>query len=184
MTPEHMRGSPRVGIEMLQSTPSLSPAAEPYVIHSTGKGTFSVQTVSRGMPEWQQLKSISSVHVDRNLYSVDDVVYILLQGEQDESIARVRQIRDLSDGRKVLWCYSRREVRHLKCNNPGSWPKGSRYMLDTRMQIFMWDTINGKAETEVQDELAEGKVIDVCNKPCRIYDQDHCSVKWVRKRMT
>jgi hypothetical protein len=115
------------------------------------------------------------------------VVYILLQGEQDDSIARVRQIRDLSDGRKVicvLWYYSRHEVRRLKCSNPGSWPKGSRYMLSTQMQILMWDTINGKVETEVQDELAEGKVIDVCNKPCRIYDQDHCSVEWVRKRMT
>jgi hypothetical protein len=64
---------------------------------------------------------IPSVHVDRNLYSVDDVVYILLQGEQDDSIARVRQIRDLSDGRKVigvLWYYSRRDVRRLKCSNP------------------------------------------------------------------
>jgi hypothetical protein len=187
MIPEHMRESPRVGMEMLQSTPSLSLAAEPYVIRSTGKGTFSVRTIGRGMPKWQQLESIPSVHLDRNLYSVDDVVYILLQGEQDDSIARVRQIRDLSDGRKVicvLWYYSRHEVRRLKCSNPGSWPKGSRYMLSTQMQILMWDTINGKVETEVQDELAEGKVIDVCNKPCRIYDQDHCSVEWVRKRMT
>jgi hypothetical protein len=187
MIPEHMRESPRVGMEMLQSTPSLSPAAEPYLIRSTGKGTFSVQTVSRGMPKWQQLESIPSVHVDRNLYSVDDVVYILLQGEQDDSIARVRQIRDLSDGRKVicvLWYYSRRKVRRLKCSNPGSWSERSRYMLSTQMQILMWDTINGKVETEVQDELAEGKVIDVCDKPCRIYDQDHCSVEWVRKRMT
>jgi hypothetical protein len=187
MIPEYMRDSPSVGMETLQSTPSLSPAAEPYVIRSTGKGTFSVQTVSRGMPKWQQLESIPSVHVDTNLYSVDDVVYILLQGEQDDSIARVRQIRDLSDGRKVvcvLWYYSRREVRRLKCSNPGSWPKGSRYMLSTQMQILMWDTINGKVETEVQDELAEGKVIDVCDKPCRIYDQDHCSVEWVRKPMT
>jgi hypothetical protein len=63
-------------------------------------------------------------------------------------------------------------------------PKGSRYMLSTQIQSLMWDTINGKVETEVQDELAEGKVIDVGDKPRRIYDQDHCSVEWVRKRMT
>ena len=170
---EHTRESPFGGMEMLQSTPSLSPAAEPYVIHSTGKGTFSVQTVSRSMPMWQQLENISSVHVDRNLYSVDDVVYILLQGEQDDSIARVRQIRDLSDGRKVicvLWYYSRPEVRRLKYSNPGSWPKGSRYMLSTQMQILMWDTINGKVERGMLDQFAEDKVIDVCDKPCRIYD--------------
>src|ERR1700677_4461928 len=47
---EHIRESPMVGMEMLQSTPSLSPAAEPYVIRSTGKGIFSVQKVSRGTP--------------------------------------------------------------------------------------------------------------------------------------
>jgi hypothetical protein len=29
-------------------------------------------------------------------------------------------------------------------------------MLSTQMQILMWDTINGKVKTEVQDELAEG----------------------------
>jgi hypothetical protein len=52
------------------------------------------------------------------------------------------------------------------------------------MQILMWDTINGKVEAEVQDQLAEGKVIDVCDTPCRIYDQDHCSIEWVGKRMT
>jgi len=92
MIPEHMRESSRVGIEMLQSTPSLSLAAEPYVIRSTGKGTFSVRTIGRGMPKWQQLESIPSVHLDRNLYSVDDVVYILLQGEQSNRHSRQAEI--------------------------------------------------------------------------------------------
>jgi hypothetical protein len=59
-------------MEMLQSTPSLSLAAEPYVIRSIGKEICFVQTISRGMPKWQHLESILSVHVDRNLYSVDD----------------------------------------------------------------------------------------------------------------
>jgi hypothetical protein len=49
---------------------------------------------------------------------------------------------------------------------------------------LVWDKINGKVKTEVQDELAEGKVIDVCDKPCRIYDQDHCLVEWIRKLIT
>jgi hypothetical protein len=57
-------------------------------------------------------------------------------------------------------------------------------MLSTQMQILMWDTINGKVEAEMLDEMAEGKVIDVCDKSCRIYDQDHCSVEWVGERMT
>jgi hypothetical protein len=181
------RESPRVGMKMLQSTLSSAAAAEPYLIRNTGKGAFSVRTVSRGVPKWQELESMPSVYVERNLYSVNDVVYILLQGEQDDSIARVRQIRDLGDGRKVicvLWYYSRREMRRLKCSNPGSWPRGSQCMLSTQMQILMWDTINGKVEAEAQDQLAEGKVIDVCDTPCRIYDQDHRSIEWVRKRMT
>jgi hypothetical protein len=43
-------------------------------------------------------------------------------------------------------------------------------MLSTEMLILIWDTINGKVKTEVQDKLAEGKVINVCDKLCRIYD--------------
>ena len=35
-------------------------------------------------------------------YPVEDVVHILLQGEQDDSVAHARQIRDLSDCRKLM----------------------------------------------------------------------------------
>jgi hypothetical protein len=77
----------------------------------------------------------------------------------------------------VYYGISRREVRRLKCSNPGSESKGSQYMLSTQMQNLGREIINSKVKSRGADQLSEGNVIDVCNTPRRIYDQDQGSAK-------
>jgi hypothetical protein len=93
-------------------------------------------------------------------YFVDDIVYILLQGEQDDSVAQLRQIRDLGDGRTVIfvsWYYSRDEVRRFHCDNMSSWPTGCSHMLSNQLQVLMWDTMNGKVKQKELDTMTASK---------------------------
>ena len=70
-------------------------AVELYIIHNNGKKTYSVQRVKRDVPRWEDLDVRTSVVVAQETYSIDDVVYVLLQDGLNNSIARIRQIREL-----------------------------------------------------------------------------------------
>ncbi len=74
-------------------------------------------------PKWQDLVSQPSVVFAHENFSVNDIVYILLESEQDDSVAQLRQIRGLGDGRTLIfvsWYYSRDEAKRLHCANMSS----------------------------------------------------------------
>ena len=103
---------------------------------------------------------------------------------KDDSIAQIRQIRDLGDGRKVicvLWYYSRYEMRAFECANMSLWPEDCSYTLSTQLWVLMWDTVNGKVEQKELEGIVAGKVVDVCAKACRIIDQNDRSMEWLFK---
>jgi hypothetical protein len=172
----HTRKHPR-------SQHTADPALELYIIRDSGKKAYSIQPVWQVLPKWQNLVSLSTVVSARENYSVNDVVYILMQGEQDDAIAQIREIRDLGDGRKVIcvsWYYSRYEMR-ANCANMSLWPEDCSYMLSTQLQVLMWDTMNGKVEQKELEAVVAGKVVDVSAKPYRIIDQNNPSVEWLFK---
>ena len=169
---------PRVSPEFQHTAPAL----ELYIISNNGKKTYSIKPIWQAMPEWQNLVSLPTVVFARENYSINDVVYILMQEGKDDPIAQIRQIRDLGGGRKVIcvsWYYSRDEMRTMNCANMSLWPEDCSYMLSTQLQVLMWDTMNGKVAQKELEAVAVGKVVDVCAKPCRIIDRNDRSMKWL-----
>jgi hypothetical protein len=155
---------------------------ELYTIRNNGKLTYSIQRKRQATPKWQDLVSLPFVVFAHETYFVGDIVYILLQGEQDDSVAQIRQIRDLGDGRTVIfvsWYYSRDEVRRFHCDNMSSWPTGCSHMLSNQLQVLMWDTMNGKIKQKELDTTTASKVVDVFRKPCRLVDRCNKSVQWL-----
>jgi hypothetical protein len=174
-TQKHTRMSP-------ESQYPAEAALQLYMICNNGKTNYSVRRVRQTIPRWEDLASLSSIFYAGETYSINDTVYILLQGGQDDSLARIRQIRDLGDGRKlisVLWYYSQDEVEAIQGVSMRSWPKGCSHMLSTQVQVLMWDTMNGKVRGKEVEALVAEKVIDVFSKPCRILDQKDPSMEWL-----
>jgi nucleoside phosphorylase len=159
-------------------------ALEPYIVRNNGEEAYYIKPKRQDIPEWQNLVSLSTVVSAGENYSINDVVYILLQGGKSDSIARIRHIRDLGGGRKVicvLWYYSRDEMRNIDCANMSLWPEDCSYMLSTQLQVLMWDTMNGKVEQKELEAVVAEKVVDVCAKLCRIIDQNDRSIEWLFK---
>ena len=164
-----------------RNTTSTERAVTLYRIRNGGRKTYTVRRVRQSLPNWEDLQSLPSLSYTEQVYSIHDVVHILMEDGRDE-MAQIRQIRDLGNGRKailVLWCYSREETRTLKGINMSAWPGESLYMVSTRMQVLTWDTLNGKVEQRKVSMLADGKIVDVCSKSCRIYDHDDGSMEWL-----
>ena len=176
-----MQGQVEVELKHKRSSTSTGVAVTLYTIRSGGEKTYTVRRVCQSLPKWEDLQSLPCLSYTEQVYSIHDVVYILMEDGRDE-MAQIRQIRDLGNGRKVilvLWYYSREETKTLKGVNMSAWPGESLYMVSTRMQVLMCDTLNGKVEHGKVSMLADGKIVDVCSKSCRIYDHTDGSMEWL-----
>jgi hypothetical protein len=97
----------------------------------------------------------------KETYSINDVVYILLQGGKVIQLRKYDKFVDLGDGRKLIcvsWYYSRAEMRTIRCANMSLWPEDCSYMLSTQLQALMWNTMNGKVEQKELEAVVAGTV--------------------------
>ena len=60
-----------------------------------------MRRVRQSLPKWEDLQSLPSLSYIEQVYSIHDVVHILMEDGRDE-MAQIRQIRDLGNGRKVI----------------------------------------------------------------------------------
>jgi hypothetical protein len=81
----------------------------------------------KGVPKWKSLTSLPDLDYCGVRYKVGDIVYILLQDDTEESLAKIREIRDLADGRKIisdLWYFTIKDARSYGCITLKRWPQG------------------------------------------------------------
>lgn len=131
---------------------------------------------------WLQLQELQTVEYAGVDYSLDEVVYVYT-AEEDDSPARIREIRDTKDyrGRKeicVSWLYSEEEVRP-SCNNPEDWSSGATHIDSERLQIVPWDTLNGHP-TKMEVRPCPKKILSFGKKSNRILKRDDSAVKRLR----
>jgi hypothetical protein len=138
----------------------------------------------KSVPQWKNLTFLPDLEYSGVRYMVGDIVYILLQDGNEDSFAKIREIRDLADGRKVisvLWYFTIKDARSYGCTTLESWPKGKSNMLTNMLQVLTWDTINGMVDENILNQLTSGKVLDVCAKACKILESDAKVVVWVNE---
>lgn len=155
---------------------------ECYRVVRNGHRNHRIVRLHKNVPQWKCLASLQDMTYRGGKYKVGDIVYILLQDYAKDSCAKICDIRDLGDGRKVisaLWHFTIKDARSCGCKTLKRWPKGKTHMLTNMLQILMWDTINGMADSEVLDRLESGKILDVCSKTCTIVESNAKIVDWI-----
>ena len=166
------------------SDDAIKAAPEYYSVVRNGRKTHYIMRRNKSVPKWKNLTSLPEV-VHRGVrYKVGDVVYILLQDDTKDSFAKIREIRDLANGRKVicaLWYFSIKDARSYGCTTLRRWPKGKSHMLTNVLQVLTWDTINGMVDKNVLSQLVSGKILDVCRKGCKILESDAKVVTWINQ---
>jgi hypothetical protein len=162
----------------------IEAALEYYSVVRNGRKSHYIMRKDKSVPQWKNLASLPDLYYRGVRYKVGDVVYILLQDDNEDSFGKIREIRDLADGRKVisvLWYFTIKDARSYGCTTLTRWPKGKSHMLTTMLQVLMWDTINGMVNENVLNQLASGKILDGCTKACKILDSDAKVVTWIKE---
>jgi hypothetical protein len=158
--------------------------AEPecYRVVRNGHKNHYIVRRQNNVPQWNCLTSLPDMSYRGVKCKVGDVVCILLQDNAEDSYAKICEIRDLGDGRKVisiLWYFTIKDARSCGCTTLNKWPKGKTHMLTNMLQVLMWDTINGMADMSVLNRLESRKILDVCRKSCTILERNSKIVDWI-----
>ena len=159
-------------------------AVEYYSVARNGRKKHYIIRQDQTVPRWTDLASLPHLDYGGVRYKAGDVVYILLADSNEDSCAKIREIRDLGDNRKVisvLWYFTIKDARRYGCSKLKGWPKGKSHMLASMLQVIMWDTINGLVEETLLSRLASGKILDVGTKTCRILNKDAKAVAWANE---
>ena len=167
-----------------QSDDDVEAALEYYSVVRNGLKNHYIKRHDKSAPQWNSLTSLPYLDYHGVRYKVGDIVYILLQDNDEDSFAKIREIRDLADGRKVisvLWYFTAKDARSYGCTTLKRWPKGKSHMLTSMLQVLMWDTINGMVDENVLKQVASGKILDVYAKTCKVLDSDAKAVSWINE---
>lgn len=109
------------------SDDEIEAALEYYCVVRNGRRNHYIMRHDKSVPQWKNLTSLPDLEYRGARYKVGDVVYILLQDSNEDSFAKIREIRDLADGRKVisvLWYFTIKEARSYGCTTLKRWLKG------------------------------------------------------------
>jgi hypothetical protein len=136
---------------------------------------------STGVKNWQELKQLGTVEYAGERYELGDVVYIYTDEDVD-SPARIRDIRDTGDkrGRKeicVSWLWSKEEADR-DCKDTSLWPGGATHTDSNLLQIFPWDTLNGRP-TKAEVRVSPRVVLDACSSNHALLNSNNSAVRWI-----
>jgi len=162
----------------------IEAAPEYYCVVRNGRKNHYIMRHDKSVPQWKNLTSLPDLEYRGVRYKVGDVVYILLQDDTEDSFAKIREIRNLADGRKVisvLWYFTIKDAKSYGCTTLKRWPKGKSHILTTMLQVLMWDTINGMVDENVLNRLASGIILDVSAKTCKVVESDAKVVTWLKE---
>ena len=170
--------SPTIGVE-------LEEAEKCYQVRHNGQ-RYTI-TRKRGARKevgaWNDLAELSSVQFQQWTFKVGESIRIRMQNNKDDAFALIRQIKDLGDGRKVmfvLWYCSFDDIKDWGCINMEDWPEGRSLMLTTWMDVLMSSTANGKMGAKEQKEVVAEKVVDICRpNQARIYYKGDPFLEWM-----
>jgi hypothetical protein len=159
-------------------------AVEYYSVVRNGRKNHYIIRQDKNVPPWTVLASLPHVDYRGARYKAGDVVYILLADGDEDSCAKIREVRDLMDGRiviSVLWYFTIKDVKRYGCTTSKEWPRGKSHMLSNMLQVIMWDTINGLVEETLLSRFASGEILDIRTKTCRILNNGAKAVAWVNE---
>jgi hypothetical protein len=159
-------------------------AVEDYSVVRNGRKNHYIIRQDKNVPRWTDLAFLPHVDYRGARYKAGDIVYILLADGNEDSCAKIREIRDLMDGRmviSVLWYFTIKDVKRYGCTTLKEWPRGKSHMLSNMLQVTMWDTINGLVEETLLGRFASGKILDIGTKSCRILNNGAKAVAWVNE---
>lgn len=109
--------------------------------------TYFIERKTVKVPKWTEVRKLTSTSHAGVVYTVGDLVYNLLQGEREDAIAKIGEIRDLRDGWNLVyvsWYYSPDEAKEWSCSKMTELPIGCSHLLSTQVQVLMWETANGR----------------------------------------
>ena len=116
--------------------------AEPeyYRVVRNGHRDHYIVRRHKNVPRWNSLTYLPDMRYHGVRYKVGDVVCILLQDNAEDSYAKICEIRDLGDDRRVisiLWYFTIKDARSCGCTTLNKWPKGKIHMLTNMLQVLM-----------------------------------------------
>ena len=136
---------------------------------------------SNGVKAWQELEQLRAVQHAGETYELGDVVYIYTQDKID-SPAKIRSIRDTGDwrGRKeicVSWLWSKEEIsrNHIDLSR---WPGGATHMDSNWLQVFPWDTINGRP-SKAEIRASPSVIFDACSRKHAVLSSNDPAIQWI-----
>ena len=138
---------------------------------------------STGVKNWQELKQLETVEYAGERYELGDIVYIFTDEDVD-SPARIRDIRDTGDkrGRKdicVSWLWSKEEADR-DCKDTSLWPGGATHTDSNLLQIFPWDTLNGRP-TKAEIRVSPRVVLDASSSNHALHNLNNYAVSWISR---
>jgi len=149
----------------------IQDALEYYAIERSASSYPCIDPIEPSQRPWNELRSCKTIDYHGEDLTVGDVIEVETQGCGDNSIADIREIRDLGDDRYLLlvsWYCSKKEMHDSGCKNKKEWPRSHSHMISTHMQIIMWDTTNCKVSTEDSSKFSPGRILDWYHKPVLI----------------
>jgi len=157
---------------------SFDTADVPYEVNRNGNFRHVVVRRTETAAEWHDLRPSTSVECNGTAYSIGDTIAVMIEGQNDEGYARIREIRhfhDVNDGVffLVAWCYNSAEAAEVL-------PKSQRKKLlpHSRLYSTHLDVISGESVIDRTEEVACDQVLDISTPP-RLVHVSNLRVAWI-----
>ena len=151
-------------------------ASNCYRIGDKSTANFTVETLRKDLPAWEDLIHMDSVECDGITFKSGDQVAVVVDGDANPSRAQILSIRKLCINKKefvflvVEWFYTRSQVRSFV-----SVPKSrTKPMLTNHLDVVFMTDVCKKLE-----RISVDKVLDLLHKPPRIVPHTSELVSWL-----
>jgi hypothetical protein len=153
-----------------------------YTITSNCNKNYRINACS-DREEWEELASVESFSYSSEDIRVGDIVPVIIQESNDETVAEIREIKKLNMGDSpdddyfvlIFWYYTEEEIKQ-NCRTTKVWPSDYSYMKTTHMAVILGTSIKGKLKDT--NCIYFGKIFDYINQ--RIITDTHKDVKWAK----
>ncbi len=77
----------------------------------------------------------------------------------------------------VLWHFSKKAAKKVKCVNMSKRPKGADFVASNQWSLIYSDSLAGKFQSSDKTKVVDGLALDM--KTRRLRSEDHGSISWV-----
>jgi hypothetical protein len=156
---------------------------ERYTITSNCNKNYCINACSNRQ-EWEELTSVESFSYASEDIRVGDIVTVITQESNDETVAEIREIKkpNMEDSPNddyyvlIFWYYTGQEIQQ-NFRTMKAWPSGHSCMKTTHMAVILGTSIKGQLKDT--NCIYFGKIFDYVKR--RIVTDTHKDVKWAKR---